>query len=229
MKKKLFCIGMVITLSLIFVGCNTDNGLQKQIDVLQARLVAISEEMNKISNENNDLKKKIETTQNDNRLLKSKIFDLKDAYEKNIVSKEDVKHISYFFSGEVVEVRDEYKNEAWNEHMCEINNPEAEWVKIKRLDFTPKIENTIPDTTVEKDIKTAFFLKNLDLFRSKPDEDFYGGPDDLKVRFLGKYGENYALALSSDIWSFGTACIYYNIADIVFADQTVAYYKIFAF
>ena len=214
MKKKSFCIGLIIALSLAFLGCNGGNKLPKQIDALQAQLQELEEKSNELKNDNADLNKELERIQNENRLLKGRFINFEKARGYGILDKESIERISYFLTGSVIEVID-FKDDLWQE---EINLPAEKWTTLKKTDSIPGLVKPIMDSVLEKDIKTSFFLQHPELFKVAGSDIFIGGPDDIKIDYLGKYGYAYAMTLSSELWRDEAVTTPYCIGNIVFID-----------
>lgn len=222
--KKFLCLGMIVVLGLAFLACDSGN-LQKQIDALNLQLIEQQKTIDRLLKVKIDFKKKVEQIETENRRLKSRFYPLKQGYINGILTKEDVKSISYNLTGKVIEVVD-YKDELWKNEVWELEN---RWTVIKRLDFTPTTEKPELATMVENDIKNAYFLKNPALFKRADDTEIYGGPDDMDVAYLGNYKGFYAVVLSSPLWDHESDAKEMSIADIVFTNQIYALENILLF
>lgn len=220
MKKKLFCLSLVFVFSLIFCACDgSGKDLQQQINDLKAKIVEQNDNISKLIEDNNDINKEIESMETENRLLKGQFFDLIEAYDKNIINKEDVKSISYYLTGMVMEITDyavdDYCGEIWK---SEIGMPENYWTVIRQLDFTPETEKPVLDPEIENIIKTAYFIQSPESFQ-RTDGSFMGGPEDIDIKFLGKYKNSYAMRISLRFLGYGPAAYPFCVADIAFQNE----------
>ena len=176
-KKILVAFVVAIVTAFCFAGCNANTDeLQRRIEELEAQLQARDE---KIAQLEEELAEKSGT-----------IYTLQEAYDRKLLTEEDIMHISYYKTGEVYKVEKVEDSQDWN--------------KWQKVDFVP--EEPLPelDAKTAELIKTAYYNKNIQFFKDHDGTIRYG-KDILKIRFLGCYNGNYAVEVDSDEWSYGAA------------------------
>ncbi len=178
-KKIFVALLLAILTAFSFAGCNANTDeLQRRIEELEAQLQARDE---KIAQLEEELAEKSGT-----------IYTLQEAYDRKLLTEEDIMHISYYKTGEVYKVEKVEDSQDWN--------------KWQKVDFVP--EEPLPelDAKTSELIKTAYYNKNIQFFKDHDGTIRYG-KDILKIRFLGCYNGNYAVEVDSDEWSYGASVL----------------------
>lgn len=123
-------------------------------------------------------------------------YTLQEAYDLNLITVNDLMHISYNINGEV------YKVVQGGNY-----NDSESWEKI---DFKPTVALDVIDSETEELIKTAYYNKNIQFFKDGEGNIEYD-KDILKIIFLGSYNGHYVVKVDSDKWSYGasmrTVCV----------------------
>ena len=204
MVKKICCAGLVLAVCLSFFACNNSSGWQDKLDNLTNRLEEQDEKFKEQADKIAELEKENENQREALAALEKKIEiergifynGLESAFDKKLLNKEDLMHVSYFQSGTVLEVTegtgDQWKNE--------YGSPESEWTVIKRINFVPQIKKPILDTLETACIKQAYYLNNREEFLG----DGHGPESSIILGYWGKYNRNYVVEIKADFWEVDT-------------------------
>jgi len=137
-------------------------------------------------------------------------YSLEEACAKDFITKEVVKHISYFLYGEVKEVADD-AGEDWNS---------IDWPAI---DFTPQIETPVLNQKIASDLKKAFYEGHLNDFNRND-----GGVEDITItKFLGEYNGNFVVEMKVSFLDGGMSALPYCVDGIIFYDSGSSFISIF--
>lgn len=128
----------------------------------------------------------------------SKIYSLQQAYESGFLTKEDIKAIGFYTSGEIYQVADD----------CQDKTNADNWQK---LDYTPEQPRPTATPELENDIKSAYYYIYNRMFQ---DGDVRYGKDILKVTYLGSYNGYYVAQVTSDKWLYPAYIQPISIGDI---------------
>ncbi|MCL2410598.1 MAG: hypothetical protein FWC97_03040 [Treponema sp.] len=153
---------------------------------------------------------------------KGTFYSLQEAYDGGFITRGDIKHISYFATGRVVEVLDATGNE-WE---MELHQPENYWTKIRKIDFTPQTPNpflTNISPKVISDMKSAFYAANKELMDISLQQEIERGDirrgttalDTISIdAFYGEYNGSYAVRITSSLWGYGDLAIHQLASNI---------------
>jgi len=126
-----------------------------------------------------------------------KFYSLQEAYELELLTREDIMHIVYYYrnSGRVVEVIDDSAYDYYEGYQFKWRYeywklPEEAWTVLAKVDFVPQIETPVIDTNVEQDIKLAYYEK----YRESIYVDDGIGIVQIK-QYLGEYNNCYAVEM----------------------------------
>jgi len=162
-------------------------------------------------------------------------YSLQEAYDGGFITRDDIKHISWFATGRVVEVLDATGNE-WE---MELHQPENYWTKIRKIDFTPQNPNpflTNISPKVISDMKLAFFAVNKELMDISLQQEIERGDirrgttalDTISINaFYGEYNGSYAVRITSSLWGYGGVAIYQLVSNIGWGFGSAPFIMIF--
>lgn len=173
---------------------------KKTVIILTALLLSMSLIFNfSACNKNDQLNKDPEPSYEN---IAGEFYTLQEAYDSNLITVNDLMHISYYQSGEVYKV----------EQGADYHDPENR----QKIDFTPTVALPVLDSETEEHIKKAFYYKNIYLFKNSENTIKKYEKDILKIIcFLGNYNENYVVQIDSDEWIHGTGSPMVCIGGIV--------------
>ena len=155
-------------------------------------------------------------------VLEGTFYTLQEAYDSGFITRNDIKHISYFATGRVIEVLDAYRNR-WE---MELSLPDDYWTKIRRIDFMP--QNDIPSLAkispqVIAGMKSAFYTAHRELMDISLQQEISIGSipqgttalDTISILdFLGTYNGFYAVRITSSLWLYGGFAIHQLVSNI---------------
>ncbi|MCL2410542.1 MAG: hypothetical protein FWC97_02755 [Treponema sp.] len=162
-------------------------------------------------------------------------YSLQEAYDNGFINRDDIKHISYFATGLVVEVLDGYEDE-WE---MEWGIPESYWTKIRRIDFTPQKPNpslTNISPQVIASMKSAFYTANKELMDISLQQGINDGwipkgttaTDTISIMdFFGEYNGSYAVRITSNLWGYGGVAVYQLVSNIGWGFGSAPFIAIF--
>ena len=121
---------------------------------------------------------------------------LQDAYDKSLLSRDDIMEICYHAFGKVYEVPEG----------TEDYYDRSRWVQV---DYTP-VNGTIPelDAQIEEDIQKSYSAIYS-----------YDYPEKIEVSYYGQYNNLYVVRLDSEDWSYGDGFGTVNFDGIVWYES----------
>ena len=120
-------------------------------------------------------------------------YSLGSAYEQNYLSKEDIRHVSYFFSGNVYE----------------LTSSEEE----TKINFKPQKELEKLSASMEKRIKRAYYNCHKEQFYRQNKK--LGDEETIALEFYGQYSNSYVVRVNIDFISYGQGIYDEIVADVV--------------
>lgn len=117
----------------------------------------------------------------------SEIISLQEAYDRGLMSEDDIMHAIYFFQGVVRK---------------DPTHMELDSSKWEKVDFTPTKPKPVLDSETENKIKKAYYYHDrYDYFKDKKEKH---NQDNVKIfNFLGKYNDCLVALVDVDFISHG--------------------------
>lgn len=205
-RSKMISLVMasLVGIAFCFAGCgSTESELQalkQNIEKLQSKVAEQNTELEELKSENDKLVAQTEKLKDFTKISVGGFIGLKEAFESQALSRDDIKHIIYFMTGEVNEIPDDEPD--WSN--------EDKWHNVN---FVPDYALPDIDSKVEFDIKLSYYTQNYDLFQGS--QNVSEEIEKLRIEYLGEYDGSYAIRIDSDLWAYGTAVYPEKLGGIV--------------
>ena len=155
--------------------------LKEEITDGQTENKSLLEKLNALEKDRENLLNELALSEVRGHQRKGEFVRLGDAYDQKILTREDMKYISYYLKGEVYEAKE---GTDWRD--------ESNWEK---LDFVPLKPLKNLDVFTEKDIKVVSYIDAMEIDHN----DYYSVENyldtDIRFEFYGEYRGNYVVSV----------------------------------
>lgn len=219
--KKAICLGIMMVMIFSIAACDTKN-LQSKIDELNKSSEQQAEKITELEEENKILTDQIAEWNEVNNMPSGIFYSIEEAYDRRLITREDLMHITYFMNGEVFEVKD----------------GSTQMVKVE---FEPQIAapNTSDlDLQIVNNMRQVLYEKNQEGMENSLQwlkDNGYSNEsitvmDTISITsFLGEYNNFFAVQITSSLWSYGLGVYEVNIAGIAWKQYSDPPVRIFAY
>ena len=175
--------------------------LKEEIADGQTENKNLLEKLNALEKDRENLLNELALSEVRGHQRKGEFVLLGDAYDQKILTREDMKYISYYLEGEVYEAKE---GTDWRD--------ESNWEK---LDFVPSKPLKSLDVFTEKDIKVVSYIDAMETDHN----DYYGVENyldtDIRIEFYGEYRGNYVVSVYG-LYEVGAMLEFHNYDGICF-------------